>query len=93
MVGWHHQHDGQEFEQTPGDGEGQGSLPCCSKWGHKELDMTERLNNKKFSAVSFSILLLMGTCFCFHILDIINNATMYIEEHISFQISVFIFFR
>ena len=93
MVRWHHQLNGHEFEQTPGDGEGQGSLPCCSKWGHKELDMTERLNNKKFSAVSFSILLLMGTCFCFHILDIINNATMYIEEHISFQISVFIFFR
>ena len=34
-----------EFEQTPGDGEGQGSLVCCSPWGHKELDMTERLNN------------------------------------------------
>ena len=40
---------GQEFEQTPGDGDGQGSLACCSPWGHKELDMTEQLNdnNKK----------------------------------------------
>ena len=41
MVGWHHQLDGHEFEQTPGDGEGQGSPACCSPWGHKELDMTE----------------------------------------------------
>ena len=44
MVGWHHQPDGHEFEQAPGDGEGQGSLVCCSPWGHKESDTTERLN-------------------------------------------------
>ena len=41
MVGWHHRLDGHEFEQTPGDGDGQGSLACCSPWGHKELDTTE----------------------------------------------------
>ena len=40
MVGWHHQLSGHEFEQTPGDSEGQGSLVCCHPWGHKELDMT-----------------------------------------------------
>ena len=45
MVGWHHCLNGHDFEQTLGDGEGQGSLECCSPWGHKELDMTERLNN------------------------------------------------
>ena len=45
MVGWHHELNGHEFEQTPRDGEGQGSLVCCSSWGCKELDMTERLNN------------------------------------------------
>ena len=45
MVGWHHQLNGHEFEQTPGDSEGQGSLACCSSWGHKEWDTTERLNN------------------------------------------------
>ena len=45
MDGWHHQHNGREFEQTPGDGEGRGSLACCSPWGCKELYMTERLNN------------------------------------------------
>ena len=47
MVGWHHQLNGHEFEQTLGDGEGQGSLACCSLWGCKELDMTWQLNNNK----------------------------------------------
>ena len=46
MVGWHHQLNGHEFEQTPGDGEASGSLVCCSPCGHKELDTTEQLNNK-----------------------------------------------
>ena len=40
MVGWHHQLSGQKFEQTPGDGEGQGSLVCCSPWVHEESDTT-----------------------------------------------------
>ena len=44
MVGWHHQLNGHEFDQAPGDGEGQGSLACCSPWGHKESDTTEQLN-------------------------------------------------
>ena len=44
-VVWHHRLNGHKFEQTPGDGEGQGSLVCCSSWGHKELDTTEWLNN------------------------------------------------
>ena len=45
MVGWHHRLNGHEFEQTPEDGEGQGSLMCCSPWGRKESDTTERLNS------------------------------------------------
>ena len=52
MVGWHHWLSGHEFERTSGDGEGPGSLVCCSPWGHKESDTTERLNknsnNKPF---------------------------------------------
>ena len=44
IAGWHHRLDGHEFEQASGGGEGQGSLACCSPWGCKELDMTERLN-------------------------------------------------
>ena len=42
MAGWHHRLDGHGFGQTPGDG--QGGLVCCDSWGHKESDMTERLN-------------------------------------------------
>ena len=41
MVGWHHRLNGHEFEQTPGDSDGQGSLACCSPWGCKESDTTE----------------------------------------------------
>ena len=50
MVGWHHQLYGHEFEQTPGDSEGQGSLVCYNPWSHK-LDKTQRLkyNNGLFS--------------------------------------------
>ena len=40
MVGWHHQHNRHDSEQTPGDGERQGRLECCSPWGHKESDTT-----------------------------------------------------
>ena len=42
-VGWHHQLSGHEFEQTLGNGERQGSLVCCTLWGHEELDPTEQL--------------------------------------------------
>ena len=45
MIGWHQWLDGHEFEQTLGDGDGQGGLACCSPWGHKESDKTEWLNN------------------------------------------------
>ena len=44
MVGRHHRLNGHEFEQAPGVGDGQGSLALCSPWGHKESEMTERLN-------------------------------------------------
>ena len=44
MVGWHHRLNGHEFEKTPGIGDGQGGLACCSPRGQKDLDMTERLN-------------------------------------------------
>ena len=45
MVGWHHRFIGHELGHTLGDGDGQGGLVCCSPWGHKESDMTQRLNN------------------------------------------------
>ena len=45
MIGWHHKISAHEFEHALGDGEGQGSLVCCSPWDRKESDTTERLNN------------------------------------------------
>ena len=44
MVGWHHRLNGHEFEEVPGVDDGQDNLVCCSPWGHKESDTTERLN-------------------------------------------------
>ena len=52
MVGWHHRLNGHEFEQTLGDNERQGSLACCSPWGHKESGMTDQLNTIAFSQKS-----------------------------------------
>ena len=50
MVGWHHQFNGHEFEEIPGDSEGQGSLVCCNPWGRKESDTTDQLNNKVYGS-------------------------------------------
>ena len=49
MVRWHHQLNGCESEQIPGDGEGQGCLVCCSPRSCKELDTTEQLNSNNFN--------------------------------------------
>ena len=70
MVGWHHQPNGHEFGQAPADGEGQGSLVCCSPWGRKEFDMTERLNHNNSAhshlhALSLLLLLLELSPFTF----------------------------
>ena len=50
MVGWHHRLNGHEFEQTPRDNEGQGSLACCRSWACKQSDTTSGPNNNKFVA-------------------------------------------
>ena len=50
MVGWHYQLNGHKFEQTLGNGEGQGSPACCSPWDDKESDITKRLNTNSFFA-------------------------------------------
>ena len=62
MVGWHHQLDGHELEQAPGNGEGQGSLACCSPWGRKELDTTEQLNNDTKLDATFLLLGIYYIC-------------------------------
>ena len=56
MVGWHYRLSAHEFEQSPGDGEGLGSLACYSPWDHKESDVTEQLN-KKDSKIDLSLVI------------------------------------
>ena len=51
MVGWHHKLNGCEFEQTLGDGEGQGSLNCCNQWGQEESDMRDWATTTKLSPI------------------------------------------
>ena len=58
MVGWHHWLNAHEFEQAPGVGDGQGSLACCSPWGCRELDTTERLNWTEAKAANGQIQIL-----------------------------------
>ena len=55
-VGWHHLLNGHEFEQPPGDSEGQGSLACCSPFGSQESVTTERLEAFKVHGCAFSLL-------------------------------------
>ena len=50
-VGWHHWLNGHDFEQTLGVADGQGSLVCCSPWGRKESDVTERVNWTKLNSM------------------------------------------
>ena len=71
MVGWHHWLNGHEFEQALGDGEGQGSLACCSSWDCKESDTTEQLNNNMkikpylFSRLWFAKYFCTGYIICY----------------------------
>ena len=63
MVGWHQQLNGHEFVQASEDGEGQGSLACCSPWGRKESDTTERLNNSRATGeADFHYIILFLCC-------------------------------
>ena len=56
-VGWHHRLGGPESEQTLADSEGQGSLVCCSPWGHKELDTSELLTELRWLSTLYKSLL------------------------------------
>ena len=61
MVGWHHQLNRDEFEQTLGDSDGQGNPVCCSPWCRKESDTSEQLNNNKPRIISYLIKTKRGT--------------------------------
>ena len=64
VVGWHHWLNGHEFEQTPEDGEGQGSLACCSPWGCKESDTTEQRNSPQFHESRAPVFWISVWCIC-----------------------------
>ena len=65
MAEWYYQLDGHEFEQAPGAGDRQGSLACCSPWGHKKSDMTERLYSLSHSDVFLEL-----PCFFYDPMDV-----------------------
>ena len=78
MVGWNHWLNGHEFEQVPGDSEGQGSLACCSHRGCEELDLTERLNiNNKILWVTLTVQSLSRVRLC----DPMNRSTPGLPVH------------
>ena len=64
MIGWHHRLNGHDCEQTVRDGEGQGSLACCSPWHRKESDTTEQLNNNAKKDKIFDLFLCVCVCVC-----------------------------
>ena len=96
MVGWHHWLNGHEFEQASGDGDGQGSLVCCSPWGSKEqlnwtghdwaTDWTDIYMYHIFIYSSLD-----GYLGCFCVLAIVNSTPGNIGLHVSFWIKAFIF--
>ena len=77
MVGWHHRLDGHEFKQAPGDGDGQGSLACCSPWGCKELGTTERLNNHELLSNHLSSSIKTSTYFCISVHKNYSSLSVY----------------
>ena len=83
MAGWHHRLEGREFEQALGDGEGQGSLACCTPRGHKEPDATERLNSSSWlhfvyftvsAPISFSLYFSISPSLLSFFIDVLSQA-------------------
>ena len=83
MVGWHHLFNEQEFEHTLEDGEGQGSLACCSPWGRKESYMTEQLNGTELKLQSGPISLILVPRLFSHQ----NDARLSLGKNPSFSLS------
>ena len=78
MAGWHHRCNEHELGQTPGDGGGQGGLVCCSQWGHKESNMTGRLNNNRIRNV-----ILNNKLFFILLLYIVSKTSLGIPCHVE----------
>ena len=82
MAGWHHRLNGLEFGWTPGVGVGQGSLVCCSSWGHKESDTTEQLNWTELNWCLLWRILLVAAPIIYSSYESIPNCT---KDCISFH--------
>ena len=91
-VGWHHQLNAHEFEQTLGDGEGQGSLVCCSPWGHKESDTSDCKQQQSICHNLFIRSCIRGSLACFYVLAVVNSVVMIVRVQIYFRYAVFISF-
>ena len=77
MIGWHHGLNGHEFEQATEVGDGQGSLACCSPWGHRQSDMTELLNRTEANSEDNSLQLRHIKICC---ILTVNKSTVYLLE-------------
>ena len=77
MVGWHHQINGHVSGWTPGLGDGQGGLACCSSMGRKELDTTKRLNLTEYLFTCF----VSASC-----PDVFSYAMLRITDELKFQL-------
>ena len=78
MVGWHHQFNGHECAQAPGVDNGQGSLVCCSPWGHKESGTTENTPTH-ITWIYHSLFMhssTQGYLDCFQVLSILSKAAI-----------------
>ena len=80
MLGWHHWLNGHEFEKTPENSEGQGSLVCCSPWARKDLDTTEWLNNN---------IVCMCVCVCVCVKCIFKSCPLFIAICLIFKLQEF----
>jgi len=89
IVGWHHRLNGHGFGWTPGVGDRQGGLACCSLWGRKESDTTERLNwTERFWVVAFSLSFVSRS---FLISLLISSVTDWLFRNVLFNFYVFVF--
>ena len=85
MAGWHRWYNGHELGQTPGEGEGQGGLACCSPWGHKRSDTTGRLNTTT-SVVIGLLPMMLKFLIC---LSVFLNLTALGEKNYSYYVLQF----
>ena len=81
MAGWHHRLNGHEFEWTPGVGNRQGGLACCSPWGRKESDTTEQLTLLLSCTNTLKILVICDPVSSFIEISNKNNSTSKISIH------------